>query len=153
MIVVCYDGPIPIRSGVYMKELTVRGPSSFMLCCVRWPDMAVIEKAADGTIFFDEIGDLNRVSQIKLLRLLQEGTYYPLGPDHPGICKARIITAANKNSISKEKASDAIVAVFIRIKRICRHDRFKGLGMETALAKRVAFQNDLEKGNVGLDAF
>ena len=26
-----------------MKELTVSGPSSFMLCYVRWPDMAVIQ--------------------------------------------------------------------------------------------------------------
>lgn len=56
----------------------------------------LIEKAGGGTIFLDEIGDLNRVSQIKLLRLLQEGTYYPLGSDHPKMCKARIITAANK---------------------------------------------------------
>ncbi len=56
----------------------------------------LIEKAEGGTLFLDEIGDLNRVSQIKLLRLLQEGTYYPLGSDHPRECKARIITAANK---------------------------------------------------------
>lgn len=56
----------------------------------------LIEKAEEGTLFLDEIGDLNRVSQIKLLRLLQEGTYYSLGSDHPRQCKARIITAANK---------------------------------------------------------
>ncbi len=56
----------------------------------------LIEKAADGTIFLDEIGDLTLPSQVKLLRLLQEGIYYPLGDDHPRQCRARIITATNK---------------------------------------------------------
>ncbi|GAB6145272.1 sigma-54-dependent transcriptional regulator [Desulfocicer niacini] len=56
----------------------------------------LIERAAQGTIFLDEIGDLSRVSQIKLLRLLQEGIYYPLGCDTPVKCQARIITAANR---------------------------------------------------------
>ncbi|TKB23862.1 sigma-54-dependent Fis family transcriptional regulator [Desulfopila sp. IMCC35006] len=57
----------------------------------------MIEKAADGTIFLDEIGDLSEISQVKLLRLLQEKIYYPLGSDQPKQCQARIITAANKD--------------------------------------------------------
>jgi DNA-binding NtrC family response regulator len=57
----------------------------------------MLEKAADGTIFLDEIGDLSEVSQVKLLRLLQEKIYYPLGSDQPKRCHARIITAANKD--------------------------------------------------------
>ncbi len=57
----------------------------------------MIEKAADGTIFLDEIGDLSEISQVKLLRLLQERIYYPLGSDQPKQCQARIITAANKD--------------------------------------------------------
>ena len=55
-----------------------------------------IEQAEGGTLFLDEIGDLSRVSQIKLLRLIQEGVYYPLGSDLPRQCRARIITAANR---------------------------------------------------------
>lgn len=57
----------------------------------------LIMKAANGTIFLDEIGDLNELSQIKLLRLLQENEYYSLGSDHPLKSNARLVVATNKN--------------------------------------------------------
>jgi DNA-binding NtrC family response regulator len=57
----------------------------------------LLEKARGGTIFLDEIGDLSEVSQVKLLRLLQEKIYYPLGSDQPKRCHARVITAANRD--------------------------------------------------------
>ncbi|MBF0453984.1 MAG: sigma-54-dependent Fis family transcriptional regulator [Magnetococcales bacterium] len=57
----------------------------------------LIAKAAGGTLFLDEIGDLKKSSQIKLLRLLQERCYYPLGADGAIGTDARIICATNQN--------------------------------------------------------
>lgn len=57
----------------------------------------LIEKAAGGTLFLDEIGDLSNASQVKLLRLLQEGEYYSLGSDSIVYSNARVIVATNCN--------------------------------------------------------
>jgi DNA-binding NtrC family response regulator len=55
----------------------------------------MIEEAAGGVLFLDEIGELSSASQIKLLRLLQEGEYFPLGSDQPRKLKARLVFATN----------------------------------------------------------
>lgn len=57
----------------------------------------LIKKASQGTLFLDEIGDLNEISQIKLLRLLQENEYYQLGSDSPIQNLARLVVATNQN--------------------------------------------------------
>ena len=57
----------------------------------------LVEKAAEGTLFLDEIGDLSAHSQIKLLRLLENGEYYTLGSDVPRTGSCRIVTATNKD--------------------------------------------------------
>ncbi len=57
----------------------------------------LMAQAAGGTIFLDEIGDLCMQSQVKLLRLLQDHEYFPLGSDVPRRTDARVIVATNKN--------------------------------------------------------
>lgn len=60
------------------------------------PRGGLIEQADGGTLFLDEIGDLTQASQVKLLRLLQEGEYFALGDDLPRSSNARIIAATNQ---------------------------------------------------------
>ncbi len=53
--------------------------------------------ADGGTVFFDEIGELPLSTQVKLLRLLQEREYEPLGSTKPIKANIRVIAATNKD--------------------------------------------------------
>ncbi len=57
----------------------------------------LVARADGGTLVLDEIGDLKKASQIKLLRLLQEQEYYPLGSDVPRKADVRIVCATNRD--------------------------------------------------------
>lgn len=58
--------------------------------------LGLISSAGVGTLFLDEIGELSPPSQIKLLRLLESGEYYPLGSDVVRRSECRIVAATNK---------------------------------------------------------
>jgi DNA-binding NtrC family response regulator len=55
------------------------------------------ELANGGTIFLDEIGELEMASQVKLLRVLQDRTYEVLGDSRPRRLDLRVVAATNKN--------------------------------------------------------
>jgi two-component system, NtrC family, response regulator len=55
------------------------------------------EMADGGTIFLDEIGDLDVASQVKLLRVLQDRTYEVLGSSVTRTVNVRILSATNRN--------------------------------------------------------
>ena len=57
----------------------------------------LIAQASGGTLFLDEIGDLKDSSQVKLLRLLEEREYYPLGSDVSRRTDARVICATHQH--------------------------------------------------------
>jgi DNA-binding NtrC family response regulator len=63
------------------------------------PREGLIASAAAGTIFLDEIGDLAPASQVKLLRLLQDGSFYQLGADRPRRSQARVLVATNTDVV------------------------------------------------------
>lgn len=55
------------------------------------------EVADKGTIFLDEIGDLDPASQVKMLRVLQQHTFEPLGESKPRKVDIRVVCATNAN--------------------------------------------------------
>jgi DNA-binding NtrC family response regulator len=53
-------------------------------------------QADGGTIFLDEIGEMELGVQAKLLRLIQDGEFYPIGETHPVRVDVRILAATNR---------------------------------------------------------
>lgn len=75
----------------------------------------LVETAEGGSLFFDEIGDLSPQSQIKLLRLIQENQYYPLGSDMPKTADVRIIAATNHDVASLQDGNKFRRDLFYRL--------------------------------------
>jgi len=63
----------------------------------RFDRIGRFEMANKGTIFLDEIGDLDAGSQVKLLRVLQDRTYETLGSSRTKTVDVRVVCATNKN--------------------------------------------------------
>jgi len=78
----------------------------------------LIAKAAGGTLFLDEIGDLEPASQIKLLRLLQEGEYFPLGSDAPRRSDVRIVAATHRDLQRMQQTGEFRADLYYRL---CTH--------------------------------
>ncbi|MFM1655628.1 sigma-54 interaction domain-containing protein [Brevibacillus sp. B_LB10_24] len=59
--------------------------------------LGLISLANKGTLFLDEIGELSPAIQVKLLRVIQERHFYPIGGVKPVMADVRFIAATNKN--------------------------------------------------------
>ena len=55
-----------------------------------------VREAAGGTLLLDEVGELSKTNQGKLLRLIERGEIHPIGATAPEYINARIIAATNR---------------------------------------------------------
>jgi two-component system response regulator GlrR len=75
----------------------------------------LFSRADKGTVFLDEIGDMPLSIQAKLLRVLQEKNFVPLGSEKPVTVDVRIIVATNKDLEEEVKSGNFREDLFYRI--------------------------------------
>ena len=75
-------------------------------------------QADGGTLFLDEIGEISAMTQLRLLRFLQERTFYPVGSDKPIVVDTRIITATNVDLKEKVQEGSFREDLYFRLKVI-----------------------------------
>jgi two-component system response regulator HupR/HoxA len=81
----------------------------------------LFEVADGGTFFLDEVGDMSPALQVKLLRVLQEGTFLPVGGTHSKEVDVRVITATHKDVGELVKKGEFREDLFYRINVIRLH--------------------------------
>lgn len=79
------------------------------------------ETADTGTIFLDEIGDLDAASQVKMLRVLQEHTFERLGESRPRKVDIRVISATNADLTAMVRDRKFREDLYYRINLITIH--------------------------------
>lgn len=85
------------------------------------PYRGYFEQADGGTLFLDEIGELPTGLQAKLLRVLEEKSFYPLGSSKPVWVDVRVISASNRD-IEKDCQNGTFrLDLFYRLKSVHIH--------------------------------
>ena len=117
------------------------------------------ELADKGTIFLDEIGELDLVCQVKLLRVLQDQTFEPLGESKPRQVDTRIICATNKNLPEMVAQGVFREDLFYRINLItiqmpALRERTEDIPLLVDyFARKQAEQNNLPSAKISQEAF
>lgn len=90
---------VPVNCGAIPDELaesTLFGHVKGAFTGADRPRDGMVSRAAGGTLFLDEVGELSARVQVKLLRLLQEGTYNRVGEDRERTARCRIVAATHR---------------------------------------------------------
>jgi DNA-binding NtrC family response regulator len=77
-----------------------------------------IASAHGSTLFMDEIGELNRADQVKLLRVLQDQRYQPVGASHAEQADVRVVSATNRELAELVAAGEFREDLFYRLNLI-----------------------------------
>lgn len=77
--------------------------------------IGLLEKADEGTVFFDEIGDMSLALQAKILRVLEDGTFVRLGGSQPIKINVRIMAATNRDLVKETEKGNFRQDLFYRL--------------------------------------
>lgn len=80
--------------------------------------MGLFEAAKGGTIFLDEVETMSKNLQVKLLRVLQDGTFFKVGTPHPLTVDVRIIAATNQDLEDAVRSKQFREDLYYRLKVI-----------------------------------
>ncbi len=103
-----------------------------------------LQNANGGTLFLDEIGELTLAGQKKLLRLIDEGLYHPIGSSKELVFNGRIIMATHKSLEEMVQKNQFREDLYYRIKTVCLHlEPLNGSGNAIEFKKlmRTMFEN------------
>ncbi len=109
---------IPIDCTTIPRELMeseLFGYEKGAFTCAYSDKIGLIEMAKGGTVFFDEIGDLDYSLQKKLLRFLQEKEFFRLGGKKTIKTDVRVLTATNRNIEEAIEEGDFRADLFYRM--------------------------------------
>jgi two-component system NtrC family response regulator len=116
------------------------------------------EMADGGTIFLDEIGELELPSQVKLLRVLQDMTYEVLGDSRQRRCDVRVVCATNANLVDMVAERTFREDLYYRINLITIHlpalrERTEDIPLLVRhFADKASEQNSLPRAEITTDA-
>jgi DNA-binding NtrC family response regulator len=107
------------------------------------------QTADGGTIFLDEIGETPLETQVKLLRVLEQGEFLPVGSSKPVRVDVRIIAASNRNLAKEVDDGSFRQDLYYRLKAIMLtvpplRDRQSDIGiLADKFARECALRNDI----------
>jgi len=83
--------------------------------------VGLFQQADGGTLFLDEIGETSPAFQVKLLRVLQEGEFRPLGSSRPVTVDVRVIAATNRDLEEDVRSGRFREDLYYRLATIALH--------------------------------
>lgn len=106
--------------------------------------VGLLSLADGGTLFLDEIGEMPLAMQVKLLRVLQEGTFFAVGGREQKYIDIRVISATNADLLEKVREGSFREDLYYRIKGVNIETQFLAERLEDVPVLLQAFLSRLQ---------